>query len=255
MRSVPALAALLFVTACAPSATVAVGPDHPALPDAPTARASASMAALTPAPAARVPDALRPATGDATTVDHDAMGHTMPRPADRPAAASPAADAPTDASPMTEALDAYLAVHDALVQDDAAGAAAHGAHFATAFAALAEAPPAGDPHFWHSRSADVAAVRTAASALAGAEPLDAARVAFGEMSVPFARLLEAAGTPEGYALARFTCGMYRQAPEGGVWLQRDGDTRNPYFGTAMLTCGTRNGPVAPASTGSGPEGL
>lgn len=259
MRSISALAALVFLTACVPAATVAVGADHPASPDAPTARASAPMAALTPAPEVRLPEALRPASDDAPamdhtamrddapTVDHAAMGHTMPAPSERPdapTAASPTTGAPT-ASPMAEALDAYLAVHAALAQDDVAGAAAHGAHFATAFGALAEAPPAGDPHFWHSRSADVAAVGTAADALAGAETLDAARVAFGELSVPFARLLEAAGAPEGYALARFTCGMYRDAPEGGVWLQRDGDTRNPYFGAAMLTCGTRNGAIAP----------
>ena len=276
MRLVPALAALVLLTACAPAATVAVGPDHPASPAAPAGRASVPMAALTPAPAARLPDALRPASadapamdpvvtradamtgdaaGDAPAVDHAAMGHTMPATSERPAA--PAADASTPGAPapMAEALDAYLAIHDALAQDDAAGAAAHGAHFASAFGALAEAPPAGDPHFWHSRSADVAAVRTAADALAGAQALGTARVAFGELSVPFARLVEAAGAPEGYALARFTCGMFRDAPEGGVWLQRDGDTRNPYFGTAMLTCGTRNGAVAAAAAGTEPAGL
>ena len=30
--------------------------------------------------------------------------------------------------------------------------------------------------------------------------------------------------------------MTTGAPEGGVWLQRAGPVRNPYFGTAMLMC-------------------
>jgi Cu(I)/Ag(I) efflux system membrane fusion protein len=155
---------------------------------------------------------------------------------------------------MAEALGAYLAVQDALASDDQAEAIAHGAHFASAFEALAEAPPAGEPHFWHSRSDDVGAVRAAASELAGAADLAAARLAFGHLSVPFARLVEEAGLPEGLALDRYRCGMARDVPDGGIWLQRPGATRNPYFGAAMLTCGARTSSlavrVAPASHGT-----
>ena len=34
------------------------------------------------------------------------------------------------------------------------------------------------------------------------------------------------------------CGMAEGIPELGVWLQADGDVRNPYFGDRMLKCGT-----------------
>lgn len=268
MRLVPALSALVFLTACAPAATVAVTPDHPASPDAPTAPSSLQLSALAPAPAPRLPAVLRPtsdgmpamdsaqmrdgASARASAVDHAAMGHTMPMSSDRPAASASASPMPD--SPMAEALDAYLALHDALASDDAAGARAHGAHFAAAFDALAEAPPAADPHFWHSRSADVQAVRTAAADLVDAPDLAASRVAFGHASVPFARLVEAAGLPEGVEIERFRCGMAQNVPDGGIWLQRPGALRNPYFGAAMLTCGSRTGSLsaAPPTTTDAP---
>jgi hypothetical protein len=142
---------------------------------------------------------------------------------------------------LGEALDAYLSVQTALASDELPNAADTRA-FGEAVAALVEAPPEADPHFWHMRSDEVRAVQAAATALAEADDLDAARVAFGEASAPFAGWIEALGVPEGYDVARFTCGMF-PAPEGGVWLQREGDTRNPYYGSAMLTCGTQDRPM------------
>lgn len=276
MRLVPALAALVLLTACAPAATVALGPDHPASPEAQATEYTLSVAALDPAPAPRLPTALRPApSADRAGMDHAAMGHAgmdhaamgHAAPAAQPVDHAAMGHAPAEtratghavmghaasearpsASPMAEALGAYLALHDALASDDQAGALAHGAHFAEAFDALAEAPPDSDPHFWHSRGADVQAVRAAAADLAGAADLAPARIAFGHASVPFARLVEAAGLPEGLELDRYRCGMAQGVPDGGIWLQRPGATRNPYFGAAMLTCGSRTGSLA-ASAG------
>lgn len=138
-------------------------------------------------------------------------------------------------------LDAYLAVHAALVDGQADAADAPAATLRAALDALVAAPPAQDTHFWHSRSAEVEAARGAAVALDTAADLGAARVAFGRLSVPLAAWIDALGTPPGYDLARFTCGMYRDAPEGGVWMQRAGETRNPFYGTAMLSCGRQTG--------------
>ena len=230
LRIVPLLG--LVLAGCAAPAGVAVAPTHPASASAPTAPLVVSAAPLAPAPAPDLPTALRPSAAGMSGHGMAAMDHGQM-----------AAAASDDAS-IRPVLDAYLAVHDALVADRLAPDAA--AAFAEAVVAWTAAPPADDPHLWHTRSADVNALRQSARALAEAGDLDAARAAFGALSVPFATLVEAVGVPDGYDLARFTCGM-ADAPEGGVWLQPAGDAQNPYFGASMATCGTRDA-AAPSAT-------
>ena len=282
------LAPGLLLGACAPSQVAAPAPGHPASPDVQPGPATVEVATLAPVPPPDLPAVLRPdghppagsmvgmdpAAADGA-MDHAAMGHdemaTMgadeasmshtamnhgrtafetpsPTPPERLGDVPPAPVSMDAAlTPLTETLDAYLALHDALASDKLDAAAAQA--FSTAFdRAVAEAP-AEDPHLWHARSAEVNAVRDAAAALAGAGDLAAARAAFGEMSVPFVALVRAHGVPAGYDLARFTCGMAQDVPEGGVWLQRDGELRNPYFGAAMLTCGRRDGALPPMDHG------
>lgn len=241
------LGAALLVAGCSP-AFHAHSDDHPALAEAPVAAHTVPAGALAPAPEAATPLALRGA--EASESGHapshaghggSASGHEAGHGAHSASAqAAPAHAAPAHAAAVRAsdrlrgALDAYLAVHDALASDDAAGAAMHGAHFARAFEA---AGLSGE---------DAAVVRTRAAALAAADDLDGTREAFGHLSVPFARLVEAEGVPAGMTLDRVRCGMARDLPEQGVWLQRAGDIRNPYFGSAMLTCGRRTATLAAA---------
>ena len=262
LRLLPALGLL---AGCAAPAAVAPDAGHPASPGAPATPSPVTLAALAPVPAPDVPAVLRPADQppggsvaglDPAPVPHG-MDHDMTKHAPevateaavshtamnhgRTVAVTPSPTPPeplgnvlpTPATPISPALDAYLAVHDALAADrfDAEAAAA----FEAAVADLVAAAPADDPHLWHRMGAEVEAVLTSARALAEADGLDEGRGAFGLLSVPFAALVEAAGVPEGYDLARHTCGM-TDAPEGGVWLQREGPVRNPYFGTGMLMC-------------------
>ena len=155
-----------------------------------------------------------------------------------PGAMDPGAMAP---APLADALDAYLAAHAALAADALAPDAARA--FASAFDAWTAAPPADDPHAWHRHAEAVAAVRRSAAALAEARTLDAARAAFGALSAPLVGLLDGADVPDGYDLARFTCGMAPGVPQGGVWVQRAGTPANPFFGSAMPTCARRDGPA------------
>ncbi len=235
--SLPLLAVALV--ACAPAGPAAPPVGHPAEATAPTSATTLPLDPLAAAPAPTLPDALRP--GDAPpaaagTMDPAHAGHT-----------GTAHDAPNHGgmsdAPMGEALGAYLALHDALASDDADGARAHGRHTAHAVAAWLDAPPDDDPHLWHRRADDASALREAADDLGTATDLAAIRRAFGHLSVPFARVVEAAGTPDGLTLERHRCGMAPDVPEQGIWLQRPGPVRNPYFGAAMLTCGTRTGTV------------
>ena len=231
-RFLPALG--LLAGCAAPVATV---PDGPASASAPTTPLAISATPLAPVEAPDLPAALRP-FGTAISdmeVDHSdmEMDHS-----DMEMDHAAAADAP-----IRPVLDAYLAVHDALTADRLAPDAAWA--LAAALAIWTATPPPGDAHVWHRRATDVSALRQSADALAEAADLDAARAAFGALSVPFASLVEAHGVPEGYDLARFTCGM-ADAPEGGVWLQPAGDTANPYFGASMATCGRADAPTEPA---------
>ncbi len=189
---------------------------------------------------------------DDASMAHTAMHHgasVMETPSPTPP--EPLGDVPpAPVAPLSGVLDAYLALQEALAGDRLDADAARA--FEEAFARLAESPPEGDVHFWHARADDVTAVQTHAAALAATADLAEARAAFGHLSVPFARLMEDAGLPEGYALERYTCGMARDVPEGGVWLQRAGETRNPYFGSAMLRCGASDGPLDDAAAHDAP---
>lgn len=209
-----------------------VAPDARSAPPTPLV---VSATPLADAPSPDLPAPLRPSPADGAAMDHGAMGHDAmtPRMAARP-----------DQASIRPVLDAYLAVHDALVADvyDAAAAAA----LTDAVVAWTGTPPAADPHLWHRHADAVDALRQSAGTLAEAASVEAARAAFGALSVPFATLVEATGVPTGYDLARFTCGM-ADAPEGGVWLQPAGDAQNPYFGTSMAMCGTRDHAVPTAT--------
>lgn len=152
-------------------------------------------------------------------------------------------DAPV-AAPLAEALTAYLALHDALASDRLEGVAGSARAFGDAFTRAIQMPPPGAPHFWHMRSGQTDDVEAAAARLTTSSDLSSARFAFGALSAPFASLLEAHEMPGGFNLVRHTCGMQPDAPEGGVWLQREGEVRNPYFGAAMQMCARESHPAS-----------
>ena len=250
MLRTPVLALGLVVAGCAAPAATLPGAD----PAAPTGAAPAvSLAPLAAAPQPELPTPLRP-TGPSVVTTEAAMDHG----AHAPLATS--ASAPTshaqmghdqtshsaDARPLALALDAYLSVQEALAADDLAPVSPNAQAFADAWANATEDAPDDDPHFWHMRAEGVATVRAHALALAGAASLDAARTAFGHLSAALVPIVEARGAPAG--LSRFVCGMRRDLPEGGVWLQRGAEPRNPYFGARMLTCAV-GGAAVPARTG------
>ena len=232
------LALGLAMAGCAVPAALPSGADS-AAPEAPAL--AVSLAPLAPAPSPELPLALR-APGPSTVTTAAAMDHGAHAHGDHAAHDGPA----PVLGPLTDALDAYLDAHEALAADDPAPVPALASAFAGAWAEAVETAPEADPHFWHARAEEVGAVRTHALALAAAADLDAAREAFGHLSAALVGLVEARGAPAG--LWRFTCGMRSDLPEGGVWLQRGPEPRNPYFGSAMLACATDRAAL-PARTG------
>ena len=228
------LALAVVVTGCAAAAPPAVPPDHPAHADAPASAAVVTVAPLAAVAAPTLPAALRPADGHPGHDAHAAhAAHAEPMP--DAASGTPVADPLLGA-----ALDAYFAVHDALASDDVAGARTHAPHAASALAAWLNGAAGLD-------ASDADAVRAALPALADADDLAGARIAFGHVSAPLARLVAAAAP--GLAVERARCGMAQGVPEQGIWLQRPGPLRNPYFGTAMLSCGTQQASAPGEHTG------
>jgi multidrug efflux pump subunit AcrA (membrane-fusion protein) len=93
------------------------------------------------------------------------------------------------------------------------------------------------------------AMRAETKALASVSEIEAARAAFGRLGVAYRELIAAAGLPSSWKqpLVIKHCGMYPAAPEGGIWLQVAGDTRNPFFGDGapMAACAPEEWPVQP----------
>jgi len=97
-------------------------------------------------------------------------------------------------------------------------------------------------------------LRIPAAELSSAADLDAARTAFAELSLNLKLLVKHVGTTDSTALFVARCPMAFEG-EGAQWIQTNGNVTNPYYGKAMLRCGSVTeqiaGPVESAEQGHG----
>lgn len=77
------------------------------------------------------------------------------------------------------------------------------------------------------------AMAKSAKAVADAADLKAARVAFGDLSDAVIAAGKAEGWKDTPEVKVAYCPMVKKS-----WVQKEADIRNPYYGTAMLTCGS-----------------
>ena len=119
----------------------------------------------------------------------------------------------TQATPVAQAFEHYEAVRAALAADNLTKALPH----AKMLAEKAEA-------------AGGMAAKKAAEALASAANIEEARKQFGELSTILVPMFQAEAIP---GTTAYMCPM-KQKP----WVQRGDKMANPYYGKAMLTCGT-----------------
>lgn len=153
---------------------------------------------------------------DASAGADSTASSTNTPPSDR--AADHSSDSPVDSPsvPSDLVVTAYKAIGLALYADDLNTAQTEAVTLA------AQAWP-GDNH--------------GVQALLQANDLQAARAAYGQLSIALRDRLVASGASAEAVVYR--CGMYRPAPDRGVWLQFDDQTpRNPFFGQthAMADC-------------------
>jgi hypothetical protein len=115
--------------------------------------------------------------------------------------------------PLESIAEPYLRIHAALAADKLEGVGADAALIAERAAQI----DAGT------------AIVAAAKKLAAANDLRGARGAFGDLSA--AMIERVAGKPEGDLKVAY-CSM-----SGKSWLQKGKEILNPYYGTAMASCG------------------
>mgnify|MGYP006153189797 FL=1 len=128
-------------------------------------------------------------------------------------------------------IDAYLAVKDALVADDAVTAATKSADLVAALKSYDIAgAQANDPEELERLQVEATGF---AEKLAGAD-IEAQRESFQALSVVLKDMLKIAGTDR--TLYHQYCPMYK-GNTGGMWLSANEDIKNPLFGSSMLTCG------------------
>lgn len=149
------------------------------------------------------------------------------------ATAADEAPAPAPATAFQSLLEPYEGARRALVGDRLEEARESGGELARALEGISgelTAEQAGVPA---EKAAEVRALlpelETAAAALAGAGDLAAARDAFYELSKPLVRWRQAAGDGPNVAY----CPMAKRS-----WLQPGDEIGNPYYGSAMATCGS-----------------
>ena len=241
----------LALAGCAPAYVQPSLPvDHPANPEATQASFVTPLDVL----ATNAVDTMNAMDGmaDMEGMNHEGMADAAPMP---PQDATMAALPNEAAEPLKQLLDAYMAIGDQLASDAIEGVAEQAQKIGPALDALVKVEIPDNPHIWHMRADDIRAIREQALALAEAQDLNAARAAYGVLSDALERVISATGVPGGYEkpVNRFLCGMVDYAPRKGVWLQLGDETRNPYLGKQMPSCGTKQAPLPGASGDTPPD--
>lgn len=82
------------------------------------------------------------------------------------------------------------------------------------------------------------ALENTASNIETATNIKTARDAFEKLSATIDQLVTKVGPPEKIEVGKYYCPMANQN-KGAYWFQKSEGTQNPYYGSAMLKCGTK----------------
>ncbi len=144
------------------------------------------------------------------------MAAACSKPAQKKEAASAATPAAGSSLPSA-IVDPYLKISDGLAHDSTDGLKANAGDIATAAATL---------------GAPAAKIDTAAVQLASAGDLADARVKFGALSEAIVAYKDGLKLKPGEGVRQAFCPMALKP-----WLQKGDKISNPYYGSAMPTCG------------------
>lgn len=141
---------------------------------------------------------------------------------------------------VSQLLQAYLNVQEALAADDLPTASREAEAFGLVLSTLSEAGLTEEAlAVW---TASKTAIAEAAAAIAAALSMEDARSAFEALSAGVTQLVEAFGFMAQSQIFEAFCPMAFEN-KGALWLQRGETVNNPYFGAMMLRCGEIKRPV------------
>ena len=170
---------------------------------------------------------------------HSMMYHPSPEPAPSKTEASQVEHTPARAAFVTSLkplLQSFFQVQKALSDDQLPAARRAAESLAKAHADLDDNGLAGaDRTAWLKQGSGLEKTLITFSA---ATSLAEARIAFEPLSDILYQVASHFGLPPGVAAYRFHCPMAFDN-RGADWLQDHRETRNPYFGAVMLTCGSQ----------------
>ncbi len=146
---------------------------------------------------------------------------------------------------LRKVYDAYVPVQAALAHDDLGAAQAAARDTVKILDSAAPALNGAAQQVWEESRGGLAASMTH---VADAPDLDAMREPFAATSRVLQAAIEANGIAAGQPVYVVNCPMAFDF-KGERWLQPTEDVANPYFGEAMLSCGTIEGQLAPVTTG------
>jgi len=131
-------------------------------------------------------------------------------------------------------LDAYLTLHEALAANDHPSAVKSIRTMEDAARSLDMTLLDGEPHrLWMELSENI---RSALRLMKQSTDLSRLRECFALFSETLAVVLKRFGVHPEFPIYRIFCPMAFNN-QGALWLQKDADVRNPYYGPAMLRCG------------------
>lgn len=138
-------------------------------------------------------------------------------------------------SALSSVFDAYLEVQEALAADnlDQAKKAADALKVTSSKLDVQKGAPASFASAWRGLSKHL---QSSAATIEAAKSLEAARKPFADLSRDAATLLKLFGNPTSKSLRLAHCPMAFDN-QGAEWIQRGEKVANPYFGSAMHSCG------------------
>ena len=139
-------------------------------------------------------------------------------------------------SQLVKLWEAYLSLQQALASDDFLLAQQAVTHFQTSLSDVDAKPLAEDAHkVWKKEYSKFV---QALQSMNQAENLESIREDFSILSDEFLVLVRSFGTNGFRTVYQLHCPMVFDG-KGAMWLQKEKQVRNPYFGTAMLKCADR----------------
>lgn len=145
-------------------------------------------------------------------------------------------------SQVDAVLDAVLAMADALAADDMVGARVNATRtrYAWAQVDMTFLPPEAHDAWMEAHGM----LTNSVAQMSAAATIASFRSAFSGLSNAMRQVLKTIGPVRSGPIHVMHCPMAFEN-KGAIWLQRDDEVRNPYFGKSMLTCGEIVGTFEP----------